>query len=492
MPVYETLSHFNVSRYAVVDGRGFDNEGILMSDSQYHPLTTCMYGIMCYDEFQRTGDSTYYNQVLRQYNYFQNPVHLAYSDNNASCGLPYTFDYHEMKAPWISGMTQGTAVSYLLRYYSLTGDTTALELSKKVIHLMLKDEKDGGTISRTPEGKLWIEEYPLAPKSKGVLNGFINGFIGLHEYCILFPNDKAAVAMRDSCYDSMMQSFSYYDTPFWTRYSRFNVPIANSYLRYQLTELDHLYTYFHDERFRKQMKIWARLAVGKPDKDTPFLIRPNYQHAIKLAGNPLTDTMRVNCTDSFSIGLKIVQPAIFRKQSIEYNFMDEHYYFEISAKGITPSELQRIRIKCTNEQAEIQYRDTLIIVQSQHPVTRLTVEFPDRSLRRKSVLTMKTYSHKGSPVSQFAFFDCAKPEKVTQGKSYSFSYSGSNLTNAIVFYRCTPTGTSLTSEKFRFENSFPLNNGNFIAPVTGQFEFFISYDITHPMSWLTGLKLNSL
>ena len=117
------------------------------------------------------------------------------------------------------------------------------------------------------------------------MNGFINGFIGLNEYCETFPADTLAGIMRDSCYNSLLESFQYFDTPDWTTYSRGSWNVMNDYMRYQLQELEHLYSLCHDERIRNQMRIWAYFAIDKPDQQTKFLKNPDYQFGKRIPGN---------------------------------------------------------------------------------------------------------------------------------------------------------------------------------------------------------------
>lgn len=489
---YESFSHFDSNKYTTQYSRAFDKDGIITQNNQYHPLTIAIYGIMSYDAFMRTHDSLYYYRVLHQYKYFSDTSRIVFSDNGLSVGLPYKFDFKGMKAPWYSGMTQGTAVSYLLRYHALTNDKSALDLSQKLIHLMLKPEKEGGTLGRTAEGGLWIEEYPGAHGSKSVLNGFINGFIGLHEYCAFFPEDKRAAMVRDSCYIELIKTVGKYDQANWTCYSRNSGAITNSYLRYELEEFDHLYTMFGDERLRTQMRIWSKFGFNKPDNELKFLILPNYQFAIPLQGNPANEKCSIDHSEAFAKGFTVQAPVKAKKGSTTYSFAGDRYHGEIKvlaqemkASAVTVTATYRgkkVQLTCS-------YSDKRVTFESQVPFDALEVKYPKQRSRKSYPVSVSTYDYKTCALPLFMFCEVSKQETLMKGKSYHFDFEGTNLTNAKVLYRHAPAGKNTNDYKYSVEQSFNLAGGCFEAPADGTYQFFISYDLMHPASSLGQLKL---
>lgn len=493
MHPYESFEHFDVKKYSTQYERTFDKNGVIIQKKQYHALTISIYGIMNYDAFMETGDSSYYFQALRQYTYFATDSQLVYSDNNQSVGLPYTFNFKDLKSPWFSGMTQGTAVSYLLRYYQLTKNEQALTLSKKLVHLMLKKEADGGTIGRTAEGGPWIEEYPKSKKGKSVLNGFINGWIGLYEYCQMFPADKEAGLMRDSCYNEMINNVHRFDTPTWTGYSRSSGSISNAYLRYQLEEFDHLYGLVGDVRLRQEMRIWARMAMGKPDKEQKFLKLPDYQFAMELTGNPVNDSCVFKDSQKFAAGLAVQAPASAKRQTLKYRFRDERYYCEmqiVNGDSVKNREIVfSANMNGTTVALKRSYSGNTIILESDVPFNALEARFPSKKYRQRCVATLKSYDYRACALPLFAFFNFKRIENVTKGKVCFFNFEGEHLTNATVFYRYSKVAGNLTKEKFTIQQTFLLNGGSFVAPETGTYEFFFSYDIMHPYSKIKSVKL---
>src|SRR5439155_26387004 len=106
------------------------------------------------------------------------------------------------------------AISALIRYYRDTGARRVLPLIAKLRSYMLKPVAEGGLAVLSPEGKLWIEEFPSDPPSF-VLNGFISAVFGLYEYTRLFPADHIARRQLDEALASIRLSLPAYDTGDW-------------------------------------------------------------------------------------------------------------------------------------------------------------------------------------------------------------------------------------------------------------------------------------
>jgi len=95
----------------------------------------------------------------------------------------YDFDWHEgrtfLKAPWISAMSQGLAISCLIRAYRLNPDERLLETSyrgSKVFEL----EIENGGVRATENGIIFYEEYPAFPVVR-IFDGFVFGLLGLYD-----------------------------------------------------------------------------------------------------------------------------------------------------------------------------------------------------------------------------------------------------------------------------------------------------------------------
>ncbi len=489
---YESLSHFDVEKYVKQYERDFDAVGIITQKKQYHALTISFYGIMNYDLFKATGDSLYYKRTINQYKYFQDTSKLMFFDDQ-SIGLPYHFAFKGLKAPWYSGMTQGVAASFLFRYYDLTKDKEALELSKQLIRFQLKTESEGGTIGRTKEGGMWIEEYPNLASSKSVLNGFINGLVGLKEYCMFFPEDVKAAAIHDSCYAAMFQSLDKYNTANWTSYNRNGGGISNSYMRYEIEEFDHLYMIYGDERFRDQMRIWSKFAIGKYDAELKFLHRPKYDFAIELQHNKAIDGFSYTGGEVFRKSLTRCTADNSNRKKRHYTLRTPTYYCEITfadtaAKYTEPKVEAFYKGKKVELGTEV--KKDCFAVSSSVPFDELKVNFKRKQPDDSTAAVVAAYDYKNSDVPQFACHTMLKKEYLTQGEKVYFTGDLTNVTKPKVYYRCAKTAEMLKDKKFSIDQSFDFETGSFVVPETMFYEFFVSYDITHPFSQISHLKIN--
>lgn len=489
---YQCMSHYDINGYTGQYNRALDTKGIITQKKEYHALTISVYGIMNYEAFRETGDSVYYQRVLNQYTYFSDSSRLMFFDNGTTIGLPYHFNFHSMKAPWFSGMTQGVAVSFLIRYYELTGNKQALELAEKMIRLMLKPETKGGALSRTKEDFLWIEEYPNSGSSKSVLNGFINGLIGLKEYCSYFPGDAAAREIHDSCYIAMVESFQYYDTPEWTSYNRNGGAITNSYLRYQIAELDHLYSIYKDERLRDQMRIWSRHAFNKFDKEIHFLKFPLYQFGMKLEWDAAKKRFYTDYSNAFSKGLIVINPnlKLSGRSKLRYLTNGDRYYCEILVKGTMKSD--KLKLTLFHDGAKVQgktaYTDSSVIINTTLPFDEIKVTAGNGKIRPES-LELKVYDYTTYQVSLFGFAPLSNRPNLEKGKVYKIDFKSIHTPAAKLFYRYADTEAELKKNLFKIDQSVDLSAGTFVAPEHGVYEFFISYEISNPFSEISKFEL---
>lgn len=127
-------------------------------------------------------------------------------------GLSYASPY--------SAMTQGEAVSVLVRAASLSQDEKYAEAARRAMELMLTPVEQGGVCRPTAEG-LVLEEVPLIPHNT-VLNGWIFALYGLYDYLLLAKawqeaSEPAEWALRDSL-RALAANLPLFDADFWSYY----------------------------------------------------------------------------------------------------------------------------------------------------------------------------------------------------------------------------------------------------------------------------------
>ncbi|MEJ6615658.1 MAG: D-glucuronyl C5-epimerase family protein [Crocinitomicaceae bacterium] len=484
LPRYVSFSnHFDIEKYIKQYERKFDTLGVLTQKKEYHALTISVYGIMAFDAFNKTGEEKYYNQVINQFKYFQDTSRVDISDDESEMKLPYHFNFHDLKAPWYSGMTQGTAVSFALRYYELTKDKAGLKVAQQLTKFMIKPIKEGGTLGVTPEGYQVIEEYPNSKSNPAVLNGFINGLIGLKEYLIYFPNDTIAQKVLESCYEGMFAALEHYDTPTWTSYNRKPKTISNQYIRYELTEFEHLYSIYQDERLKNQMMIWAKMATDKYDKVLTFYKFPKHQYSV-LSAQKIENGDTVNVFSNYRFDKKEIKKEftnINLSDSIQLhkkcNVRIEDSVKITNIRAVTNSILpKKIKVEGLNEKNyTLNLKDNMLSINIIDTVLK-EIRVVSRNSRKKP-LTLTNVHKMNCGLYEIPFFGHLEKTYIQEcdtSQNYIISYS-SNTKKITIFYREAADTATLRTTKWKHNNVIQNNKYSPKKPFS-EFQFFVELD----------------
>ena len=479
---YEMYSdHFDIDNYAAAYNRSFDSTGIILQKGQYHPLTISIYGVLNYDKFIETGDSLFYQRIINQFKYFNDSSRWDVAFDDKGIGLPYHFKFHDLKPKWYSGLSQGMAVSFMVRYYKLTNDPLAKEYAKKIGYFMNQPVENGGAISRTPENKLWIEEYPNTKRSKHVLNGFINGLVGLKEYCDFFPEDTIAVQLHDSVYASFISSVGYYDTNNWTCYDRNKKRVSNLYMRIQLTQLRHLYSIYNDEEILTQLMIWSKMMDAKLDKELKFYLKPAYSFGVQKARYDIDSTLfeySFNSPKALKVSGKLIEGQFKLKRKNHIGLINSSYDIQITLEG---NKLEKLKISGFDDKDEFTpieyiYRDSVLIIHSKKLLK--SIEINERLFHKKKVVkALKQFEPREFNAPLFMINNYGKQLTLNVGDTVKLNIQGDYIDQSKLFYRTGLTTHVLKAAIWDKDNVLSFQQGYFIVPTTGVYEFFLSSQI---------------
>lgn len=491
---YEMYSdHFDIDMYAAAFNRSFDSTGIILQKGQYHPLTISIYGVLNYDKFIETGDSLFYQRIVNQFKYFNDSSRWDVAFDDKGIGLPYHFKFHDLKPKWYSGLSQGMAVSFMLRYFKLTNDPLAKEYARKIGFFMNQSVEKGGAISRTPENKLWIEEYPNSKRSKQVLNGFINGLVGLKEYCDFFPDDTVAVQLHDSVYASFISSVGFYDTNNWTCYDRNKKRVSNLYMRIQLTQLMHLYTIYNDEEIIKQLMIWSKMMDAKLDKELKFYLKPTYSFGTQKARYDVDSTLfeySFKSQPELSVNDEVIYGDFKLKHKNRINLSTPCYDVQLTLKG---NNLEKLKIDGFDSRSqdvplEVSYRDSVITVHSKTLLKSL--EIKERFFHNKKVVkSLKQFEPREFNAPLFLINNYGRRLTLNEGDTVRMVVQGDFIDQSKLFYRTGLTDHVLKSAIWDKDNLFDFEQGYFIVPTKGVYEFFLSTPIRSKRCELTKFEI---
>ena len=208
--------------------------------------------------------------------------------------LPLNFDhpFYKLKRGWISAMTQGLAVSCLVRQYILTKDIFFLKLAYETSRPLITDIKKGGCLWKEGED-LWLEEVPAFPPPH-ILNGFIYGLLGLYD---LYVIQKTSIleAYISKLIITLKRNIYKYDTGYWSKYQLNPSILATlSYHKLHIKQLFLLYQL-------SDIKLFKKYAI----KFTLYMSRSSNYLKARLNGNiiyfnALIKQMKMHCIQYLS------------------------------------------------------------------------------------------------------------------------------------------------------------------------------------------------
>jgi len=185
---------------------------------QYNPITIAQFGLDQFNRFQKSVSPENRENILKAAtwlagNYAESPT------GGAVWFYHFDLDFYPIKAPWISAMAQGEAISLLLRAASLGSPNNFAEVAGRAVIPFQFPVEAGGVCTRFKNGALGLEEYPSNPPSH-VLNGAIFALFGLYDFLQVRSDSKISEIFHAGI-QGLRENLQAYDTGFWSRYDLF-------------------------------------------------------------------------------------------------------------------------------------------------------------------------------------------------------------------------------------------------------------------------------
>ena len=178
--------HYHVySERLFLDDLDLDVQGVPLRryrllGAHYNPLFVAWWGLHHLERATRTGDDGSMGVFRTQLDWLRISAVVR---ADGAVVWPCYFDWQEgrarLRAPWISAMYQGVAISALVRGFRLTRDAKLLDLAHAASRVFDLDVTAGGVRSRE-SGCVLYEEYPAFPLPR-ILDGFLISLLGLHD-----------------------------------------------------------------------------------------------------------------------------------------------------------------------------------------------------------------------------------------------------------------------------------------------------------------------
>lgn len=166
------------------------------------------------------------------------------------------------KIPWVSALAQGQGISVLVRAYTLADDNKYIVAARYALRAFGIPMRDGGVLFvDNDDDDWWYEEYACGCSlPSGVLNGFILGLLGVHDFHIL-TGDKFSKKLFDKGILTLCHHLDDFDTNYpykLTYYDRLKHMVTIEYHSLHIELMEILYKTTQKEIFRKYWERWER------------------------------------------------------------------------------------------------------------------------------------------------------------------------------------------------------------------------------------------
>lgn len=189
--------------------------------------------------------------------------------SNAGCEGPWgglflrhwdNSKYPQLRAPWVSALDQGNAISALLRGYQLQGDAKFLDTATRVFDALDRPLSEGGVRILDECGHLWFEEYPMDPPMY-VLNGFIFALWGILDYARVTDMPKAWDWWKAGV-ETLRAHIADFDCGYWSVYDLKQRELVSLYyqINIHIPQLEAMYRLTGDAIFNKYAERWSKFS----------------------------------------------------------------------------------------------------------------------------------------------------------------------------------------------------------------------------------------
>jgi len=173
--------------------------------------------------------------------------------------------FYGPKAPWISAMAQGEAISLLLRFWLLDKDDALLRVARSAMGAFSLRVEEGGVLSSFPDGAPVFEEFPTVPPPH-VLNGHIFALLGVYDFWQA-TGDEGAGALFAKAAEGLKTNLARYDVGWWTLYDLHPTHrlASRMYHRIHVRLMNVMYRLTRDPAFRQWGSRWESYLRKPPN-----------------------------------------------------------------------------------------------------------------------------------------------------------------------------------------------------------------------------------
>lgn len=222
----------------------------------YHPTDIAYYALAHWNAYITTDGDEHKEIFMAQAHWLL--AHETRFSNNAG-GWPVSFSSsaQHLSRPCLSALTQGSAVSVLVRAYRLTGKDAFLQSAHRAMHTFELDILDGGVSASIGDDGVFFEEVAVYPAAH-ILNAHILALFGLYDYVALTCDSETDALIQRSI-NTLHMMLDEFDTGYWTRYDLLHKRLASWYYHsLHISSLEALARYSHCDHCATLAASWAK------------------------------------------------------------------------------------------------------------------------------------------------------------------------------------------------------------------------------------------
>ena len=208
----------------------------------YFAIGIFQYGLAAYDLYLKTGEQMYLDKLLACADWAV--------ENQQSDGGWATFAHECPEQPY-SSMSQGEAISMLIRAHMATDRDAYLDAARKAKEFMLKPLSDGGTTDYQGSD-VYLYEYTFRPL---VFNGWIFSLWGLYDYH-KYTEDAQAGAALEATLKTLKKKLPEFDIGYWSMYEDGKRICSPFYHDLHIAQLTVMHDLFGDGIYKEYVEKW--------------------------------------------------------------------------------------------------------------------------------------------------------------------------------------------------------------------------------------------
>jgi hypothetical protein len=201
----------------------------------YNPTVLAQQGMKRLDSYKLTGSKVH----LRQARKLADKLAQLSEGGKQRRWQPHRYDLGVHDRGWVNSNSHGLTLSFLSRYYRLTGAEKRLRQAQRLLRAFEQRPKNKRWISLvTNGGYIWFEHWPDGTNDH-TLNAHINALFGLYDYWLATGDPMAelyllggAKTVRDKLYRFRRKGLL----------SRYSLADTDGTLHYHETHIDQLRT----------------------------------------------------------------------------------------------------------------------------------------------------------------------------------------------------------------------------------------------------------